>query len=186
MASPRRSERPDRANQASAASATARRAQTRALPSWPCVHATSAAASSRSIIVASDIYRHATWPPPELSMRAPSTSTQLDTGDAWHEYAEQRTRSNPLLTVVIPQSFRESPIPAYTPVRHSTAGHFIDVRDVRYGCMATHSLRKSNRYRFHDSARKDRKFLILALASALLLAALLSGLVIDFPLAFLK
>ena len=52
--------------------------------------------------------------------------------------------------------------------------------------MATHSLRRSNRYRFHNSARKDRKFLIVALASALLLAALLSGLVIDFPHAFPK
>ncbi|GAB1721175.1 MAG: hypothetical protein NTNFB01_00710 [Nitrospira sp.] len=42
--------------------------------------------------------------------------------------------------------------------------------------MATHRLHKSSKYRFHDSVRKDRKFLIVALAAALILAALLSGL----------
>lgn len=34
-------------------------------------------------------------------------------------------------------------------------------------------MRKSDIYRFHDSARKDRKFMLAALAAALLLAALL-------------
>lgn len=52
--------------------------------------------------------------------------------------------------------------------------------------MTTHSLRRSHRYRFHDSVRKDRKFLIVALASALVLAAILSRLVLDFPHAFPK
>lgn len=42
--------------------------------------------------------------------------------------------------------------------------------------MATHRLRKSSMYRFHDSARTDRKYLIVALAAALILAAVLSGL----------
>ncbi|MCC6967979.1 MAG: hypothetical protein IT391_17045 [Nitrospira sp.] len=42
--------------------------------------------------------------------------------------------------------------------------------------MTTHRLRKSSRYRFHDSARKDRKYLIVALAAALILAAILSSL----------
>ena len=37
-------------------------------------------------------------------------------------------------------------------------------------------MRKSDIYRFHDSARKDRKFMLAALAAALLLAALLSSL----------
>lgn len=40
-------------------------------------------------------------------------------------------------------------------------------------------MRKSNIYRFHDSARKDRKFMLAALAAALLLAALLSSLGLD-------
>lgn len=31
-------------------------------------------------------------------------------------------------------------------------------------------------YRFHDSARKDRKYLIVALVAALMLAAILSSL----------
>lgn len=52
--------------------------------------------------------------------------------------------------------------------------------------MASQSLHRSSRYRFHDSVRKDRKFLIVALASALILAAILSGLVLDFPHAFPK
>lgn len=52
--------------------------------------------------------------------------------------------------------------------------------------MASQSLHRSGRYRFHDSVRKDRKFLIVALASALILAAILSGLVLDFPHAFPK
>jgi len=40
-------------------------------------------------------------------------------------------------------------------------------------------MRKSSMYRFHDSARKDRKFMLAALAAALLLAALLSSLGLD-------
>lgn len=46
--------------------------------------------------------------------------------------------------------------------------------------MTTHHLRKSSMYRFHDSVRSERKFLIVALASALILAAVLSGLVFEF------
>jgi hypothetical protein len=42
--------------------------------------------------------------------------------------------------------------------------------------MATHRLRKSSMYRFHDSERNDRKFLIVALAAALILGTVLSGL----------
>ena len=42
--------------------------------------------------------------------------------------------------------------------------------------MTTHRLRKSSSYRFHDSVRNDRKYLIVALAAALILAAVLSGL----------
>lgn len=42
--------------------------------------------------------------------------------------------------------------------------------------MTTHRLHKSSTYRFHDSAHKDRKFLIVALVAALVLAAVLSGL----------
>ena len=45
--------------------------------------------------------------------------------------------------------------------------------------MSTHPMRKSSMYRFHDSARKDRKFMLAALAAALLLAALLSSLGLD-------
>ena len=56
----------------------------------------------------------------------------------------------------------------------------------RYGRVASQSLHRSSRYRFHDSVRKDRKFLIVALASALVLAAILSRLVLDFPHAFPK
>lgn len=52
--------------------------------------------------------------------------------------------------------------------------------------MTTHSLRRSHRYRFHDSVRKDRKFLVVALASALVLAAILSSLVLNFPYTILK
>ncbi len=41
-------------------------------------------------------------------------------------------------------------------------------------------MRKSDIYRFHDSARKDRKFMAAALLlAALLLAALLSSLGLD-------
>ncbi|MBX3346347.1 MAG: hypothetical protein R3B11_17700 [Nitrospira sp.] len=40
-------------------------------------------------------------------------------------------------------------------------------------------MRKSSLYRFHDSARKDRKFMLAAVAAALLLAALLSNLGLD-------
>lgn len=39
--------------------------------------------------------------------------------------------------------------------------------------MPTRRVRKSSMYRFHDSARKDRKFMLAALAAALILAALL-------------
>ncbi len=46
--------------------------------------------------------------------------------------------------------------------------------------MTTHRLRKSSMYRFHDSVRKDRKFLLVALAAALILAAVLSGIGFDF------
>ena len=46
--------------------------------------------------------------------------------------------------------------------------------------MTTHHLRKSSRYRFHDSGRTDRKFLMVALTSALILAAVLSSLVFEF------
>ena len=46
--------------------------------------------------------------------------------------------------------------------------------------MTTHSLRKSSRYRFHNSVRNDRKYLIVALASALILTAVLSRLGFDF------
>ena len=42
--------------------------------------------------------------------------------------------------------------------------------------MTTHRIRKSSTYRFHDSAHNDRKFLIVALVAALILAAVLSGL----------
>mgnify|MGYP000175592163 FL=1 len=42
--------------------------------------------------------------------------------------------------------------------------------------MTTHRLRKSSTYRFHDSVRNDRKYLIVALAAALILGAVLSGL----------
>lgn len=44
---------------------------------------------------------------------------------------------------------------------------------------ATRPMRKSSLYRFHDSARKDRKFMLAAVAAALLLAALLSNLGLD-------
>lgn len=41
-------------------------------------------------------------------------------------------------------------------------------------------MRKSDIYRFHDSARKDRKFMVAALLlAALLLTALLSSLGLD-------
>jgi hypothetical protein len=46
--------------------------------------------------------------------------------------------------------------------------------------MTTHRLRKSSTYRFHDSVRNDRKFLLVALAAALILAAVLSALGVDF------
>ncbi len=46
--------------------------------------------------------------------------------------------------------------------------------------MTTHQLRKSNLYRFHDSGRSDRKFLMVALAFALILMGVLSGLVFEF------
>lgn len=46
--------------------------------------------------------------------------------------------------------------------------------------MATRSLRRSSRYRFHDSVRNGRKFLLVALAAALILAAVLSGIGFDF------
>ena len=46
--------------------------------------------------------------------------------------------------------------------------------------MTTHSLRKSSRYRFHNSVRNDRKYLIVALAAALILTAVLSRLGFDF------
>ncbi len=39
--------------------------------------------------------------------------------------------------------------------------------------MPTRRIHKSSMYRFHDSARKDRKFMLAALAAALILAALL-------------
>ena len=39
--------------------------------------------------------------------------------------------------------------------------------------MMTQRLRKSSMYRFHDSVRHDRKYLIVALAAALILAAIL-------------
>lgn len=42
--------------------------------------------------------------------------------------------------------------------------------------MMTQRLRKSSMYRFHDSVRHDRKYLIVALAAALILAAILASL----------
>ncbi|MCC2640528.1 MAG: hypothetical protein K0S45_941 [Nitrospira sp.] len=48
--------------------------------------------------------------------------------------------------------------------------------------MTTHRPHKSSSYRFHDSERADRKFLLIALTSGLILATLLSGLLFDlFP-----
>ncbi|MCS6316872.1 MAG: hypothetical protein H8K05_03645 [Nitrospira sp.] len=44
----------------------------------------------------------------------------------------------------------------------------------------TTSLHRSSRYRFHDSARNDRKYLLVALTAALILMALLSALMFDF------
>lgn len=46
--------------------------------------------------------------------------------------------------------------------------------------MTSHHLRRSSTYRFHDTGRSDRKFLIVALTSALILMAVLSGLVFEF------
>lgn len=46
--------------------------------------------------------------------------------------------------------------------------------------MTTHRIRKSSTYRFHDSARNDRKFILAAVAAALILAALLASLGVDF------
>lgn len=49
--------------------------------------------------------------------------------------------------------------------------------------MTTHRIRKSSTYRFHASVRNDRKFMLAAvaaaLATALILLALLSGLGLD-------
>lgn len=49
--------------------------------------------------------------------------------------------------------------------------------------MTTHRIRKSSTYRFHDSVRNDRKFMLAAvaaaLATALILLALFSGLGLD-------
>ena len=46
--------------------------------------------------------------------------------------------------------------------------------------MTSQQVRKPSTYRFHDAGRTDRKFLMVALASALILAAVLSGLVFEF------
>jgi hypothetical protein len=46
--------------------------------------------------------------------------------------------------------------------------------------MTAHHLRKSSMYRFHDSVRSERKCLIVALTSALILMAVISGLVFEF------
>ena len=46
--------------------------------------------------------------------------------------------------------------------------------------MTSHHLRKSSTYRFHDAGRSDRKFLMVALTSALILVAVISGLVFEF------
>ena len=46
--------------------------------------------------------------------------------------------------------------------------------------MTPPHLRRSSTYRFHDSGRTDRKFLMVALTSALILTAVISGLVFEF------
>lgn len=46
--------------------------------------------------------------------------------------------------------------------------------------MTTHRIRKSSMYRFHDSARNDRKFILAAAAAALIFAVLLASLGVDF------
>ena len=48
--------------------------------------------------------------------------------------------------------------------------------------MTTHHPRRSSTYRFHDSGRSDRKFLLVALTSGLILMGVLSGLSFElFP-----